>query len=325
MAKIKYYYDTETCRYERIKTTRLEFVLNTLGFLVVCAVFGVVFAGLYNRLFPTREVERLLKEKADLQLAHEILSTELAKTQQWVTELEERDNDIYRVLFEAEPIPLQVRQSASGGTQKFEELYKLNLTSHQMLISNLKKLETLKKRLYAQSKSYDEIVELAKRKNEMIASIPAIRPLSNKDLKSFASGFGMRIDPHYKTRRMHTGCDFSAPKGTPIYATGDGRVITAGWGGGYGKQVEIDHGFGYITKYAHMDKFNVIVGQKVKRGQKIGEVGNTGKSIAPHVHYEVIHNGNKIDPAHYFFSDITPQEYEEILKISSQENQALGY
>ncbi len=325
MAKIKYYYDTETCRYERIKTTQTEWLLNTLGFLVVCALFGVVFAAIYNRLFPTREVERLMKEKADLQFAHEVLSSELKKIQLWLTELEERDNDIYRVLFEVEPIPSHVRQAASGGSQKFEDLYKLNLSSQDLLISNLQRLEVLKKRLYVQTKSYDEIVELAKRKSEMLSAIPSIRPLSNKDLKSFASGFGMRIDPHYKTRRMHTGCDFSAPKGTPIYATGDGRVIKAGWGGGYGKEVEIDHGFGYVTKYAHMSEFSVIVGQRVKRGQKIGEVGNTGKSIAPHVHYEVIYNGTKVDPAHYFYSDITPDEYEELLKLSERENQALGY
>jgi murein DD-endopeptidase MepM/ murein hydrolase activator NlpD len=183
----------------------------------------------------------------------------------------------------------------------------------------------LEKELYIQTKSYDDIVRLAKNKSKMLASIPAIQPLTNKELTRMASGFGMRIHPIYKLKRMHTGVDLAAPKGTPIYATGDGVVrFTKRNPGGYGNEIQIDHGFGYETKYAHLERFEVKPGQKVKRGEVIGFVGTSGSSTAPHLHYEVIHNGNKVNPVHYFFQDLNAEEYEKILELAAVENQSLS-
>ena len=236
-------------------------------------------------------------------------------------DLQERDDNIYRVIFEAEPIPSTVREAGIGGVDRYSELE--GLSNGDIVIETAKKLDLIAKKAYIQSKSLDELENLAKRKEDMLRSIPAIQPISNSDLKRIASSFGMRIHPFYKVPKMHTGMDFTAPTGTDIYATGDGVVQKVDYSQrGYGNHVVIDHGFGYATLYAHMHSISVRPGQKVKRGSVIGQVGNTGMSVAPHLHYEVHKAGKQINPINYFFNDLTPEEYEKVIELSSLPTQS---
>ncbi|MFY0685570.1 MAG: M23 family metallopeptidase [Cyclobacteriaceae bacterium] len=325
MARIKYYYDTESCRYERIKVSTWDIIWNTLGFFTLSMIVALGFVYLYVVYFESPEEAQLRKENSELTLYYELLSNELEETNNVLASLQDRDDNIYRVIFGVDPIPEQVREAGTGGSNRYKELMDKGLEREELVAENLKRLDKLKKKMYIQTKSYDDIVELARSKETMMASLPAIQPVSNKDLKRFSSGFGYRIDPIHKIRRMHEGCDFSLEVGTPVYATGDGTIRwTRSSLSGYGRQIEIDHGFGYRTKYAHLDMFNVKKGQKVKRGDLIGYSGNSGKSTAPHLHYEVVLNGKKVNPIHYFNRDLSPEEYEEILRLSSIENQALG-
>lgn len=324
MAKIRYYYDTETCQYEPVKISRSEYITNIAGFAILATVLGITFATIYRTYFPSPKEAELLKENQELVLKYEFLNKELAQTNQMLAVLQERDDNIYRSIFEAEPIPMEIRKGGTGGTEKYKDFLDEKLKREDLIIGTLQKIDNIKKQMYIQTKSYDELMKLAQQKSKMIASMPAIMPLANKDLQTFASGFGYRIHPIYKVSKMHSGCDLTAPHGAPIYASGDGVVITAEFYGGYGNQVEIDHGFGYVTKYAHLSAFKCKKGQRVKRGQLIGYVGSTGTSVAPHLHYEVIKNGQKVDPVHYFFNDLSPQQYEEMINISSQNKQSLG-
>ncbi len=325
MARIKYYYDTETCKYERVKVGTWDIVLNLLGFLSVSVVIATIMVLVHNTYFESPKEAALKKENEELQLYYDILNQEMTDAQKMLEALQKRDDDIYRVINEAEPIPSTIREGGIGGTDRYKKLLEQGLEREELVLSTLQKIERLKKQMYIQTKSYDEIVALAKSKDKMYASIPAIQPITNKELTRLASGYGMRIDPIYKVRRMHTGVDFSATRGTPIYSTGDGVVkkVSTHYGG-YGKEVLIDHGYGYVTRYAHMSDFNVKKGQKVKRGECIGYVGSTGKSTAPHLHYEVIKNGKKVNPVHYFYNDLNEDEYQKILELSSIENQSLG-
>lgn len=325
MARIKYYYDTETCKYERVKATKSDIFLNALGFLFISLILsiGIVFA--YFSYFESPKEAMLRKENEELKFYYEILNQKIDENTDVLSSLSERDDNIYRTIFAADPIADNIRTGGSGGAERYKKLLDEGLEEEELIVGTMQKLDQIKKQMYIQTKSYDEIAELAKQKNEMLASTPAIQPISNKKLSRLASGFGIRIHPIYKVKKMHWGCDFTAPTGTPIYATGDGVVeLVEKKYGGYGKQVEIDHGFGYVTKYAHMSKFNVTKGQKVKRGEIIGYVGNTGTSTAPHLHYEVIYKGKKVNPVHYFFNDLDEAEYEEILELASRENQSLS-
>jgi murein DD-endopeptidase MepM/ murein hydrolase activator NlpD len=326
MARIKYYYDTETCKYERLRVSTWDIILNTLGFLFVSMIFGAGLVWGYLNYFESPKEAQLNKELEELTLYYQILDKEMDQTHQMLEALQYRDDNIYRIIFEAEPIPQSVRSVSGQGLNKYRSLLEMdNDKRKELLAIAFTKMENIKKQMYLQTKSYDELVNLAKNKTEMLACIPAIQPVRNKELTKLASGFGMRIHPIYKVKRMHTGVDFASPRGTPIYATGDGvvQVVTSNLGG-YGKEIEIDHGYGYVTKYAHLDGFNVKVGQKIKRGELIGYVGNTGSSTAPHLHYEVIYNGKKVDPVHYFYNDLSPGEYEKILELAGVENQSLS-
>ncbi|WP_224998001.1 M23 family metallopeptidase [Cesiribacter sp. SM1] len=325
MARIKYYYDTETCRYERIERSRWEMFLNTLGVLMVACVIAVGLVLFYMEFFDSPKEAILRKENEELKLYQEMVEKDLEQFAAMVEVLQDRDDNVYRVIFEAEPIPSTIRQAGVGGAERYKKLLEKGLSREDLILSNLKKIDQLKKQMYIQTKSYDEIERMAMNKEKMWASIPAIQPISNKELNRMASGFGMRVHPIYKVRRMHAGCDFSAPRGTPIYATGDGVVIKKeSHYGGYGNEVEIDHGYGYITKYAHLDSFKAKKGQKVKRGEVIGYVGNTGASTAPHLHYEVIKDGKKVNPMNFFFQELNAEEYEKMLELASRENQSLG-
>ncbi len=325
MARIKYYYDTETCKYERVKVSSWDIFLNSLGFLTVSLILALAILLGYNTYFDSPKEALLKKENEELSMYYDLLRKDMNETQDMLASLQNRDDQIYRVIFEAEPIPSSIREAGVGGSERYKEMIESDLEREELIVESFKKIDKLNKQMYIQTKSFDEIMKLAKNKEDLWAATPAIQPVSNKELKRLASGYGYRIDPMLKISKMHAGIDFSAERGTPIYVTGDGVVKSVRYDlGGYGKYVVVDHGFGYETLYGHMDSQNVKVGQKVKRGETIGFVGSTGKSTAPHVHYEVHVNGKATDPVHYFFKDLTPEEYEEILKLSSVENQSLG-
>ena len=245
----------------------------------------------------------------------------MSKIEVVLDDIQKRDDNIYRTIFEADPIPTSIRKQGFGGINRYKELE--GFSNSKIIIETSSKIDQLTKQLYLQSKSFDEIIDLTKDKLSMLASIPAIQPVSNKNLKRMASGYGYRIHPIYKTRKLHTGMDFSAKIGTEIYATGNGKISKVRRSKkGYGNYVEINHGYGYKTLYAHMSKSIVKKGQKVKRGEVIGYVGNTGTSVAPHLHYEVHKNGKKIDPVNFYYNDLSTEEYSKMLEISSQNNQS---
>jgi murein DD-endopeptidase MepM/ murein hydrolase activator NlpD len=324
MSKIKYYYDTETCKYERIRVSRWDVFLNVLGFVSLVLVAGVCLIIVFDTYFESPKATRLRKENEELEFYYEMLSKDMERANEMLESLQARDNHVYRTIFEAEPIPLSVRGAGIGGVERYKELLEDGLEREDLILQTQEKIDKLHRQLYIQTRSYDDLLKLAEDKNAMLAAIPAIQPVSNRELRRLASGFGMRVHPIYKVKMMHPGIDFSAPKGTPIYATGSGKVIKVRSSfTGYGKQVEIDHGFGYVTKYAHMSDFNIKVGQTVERGQCIGYVGNSGTSTAPHLHYEIIKDGEKVNPIHYFYQDITPEEYEVLVQLASIENQSL--
>ncbi|MFA0960538.1 M23 family metallopeptidase [Roseivirga sp. BDSF3-8] len=325
MARIKYYYDTETCRYERVKVSKWDTLLNGLGFLCLALILAVGLVWLYSLNFEMPKEAQLREENEELKLYYELVDEEMGKMRRMMAALQDRDDNVYRVIFEADPIPDAVRQAGTGGAQRYKELMEQDLSQGELMMKTFKKIDKLKKQMLIQTNSYDEINRMAEDKNIMLASIPAIQPVSNKELKRLASGYGMRIHPIYKTRRMHEGIDFSAPRGTPIYATGNGKVtVVRSNFSGYGKEVVIDHGYGYKTRYAHMESFNVRQGQEVKRGECIGYVGNTGSSTAPHCHYEVIKDNEHVNPVHYFFKELNSNEYDKILELASVENQSLS-
>lgn len=327
MARIKYIYNTETCQYERVTISAWDVTLNLLGFLTVSLIIAIGILLVFNRYFESPKEVMLRKENEELKLHYDILDKEMTDVQDMLQNLRDRDDNVYRMIFEADPIPSSVRIAGTGGSNKYKDLLDEDLIQEDLIVEDFKRLDRLKRQMYIQTKSYDELIDLALHKEEMLASIPAIQPIQNKELTRLASGFGMRIHPIYKIKKMHTGLDFSAPRGTPIYATGAGtvkRAVISYRKTGYGNQVEIDHGFGYVTKYAHMQMLAVKKGQKVKRGDLIGYVGSTGGSTAPHCHYEIIKDGKKIDPIQYIIQDVTDEEYQKLLELASRENQSLG-
>lgn len=325
MAKVKYFYDPRTLSYRKIERTWRHRLRDMGVFLLTAGMFAFVFYVIADNLIDSPKEKRLKRELDNMALQYEIMSERMDQVSTVLNDMQYRDDNIYRVIFEADPIPSEVRKAGFGGANRYKNLE--GFGNSDLIIDNRKKLDVLTKQLYVQSKSFDEVLEMAKNKDKMLQSIPAIQPVANKDLRRMASGYGYRIHPIYKVRKLHTGMDFSAPTGTPIYATGDG-VISRDRGNdkvgghGYGRYVVIDHGYGYKTLYGHMSKIEVKPGQKVKRGDVIGYVGNTGASTAPHLHYEVIKNGNKINPINFYYNDLTPQQFEEMLQISSGTNQS---
>lgn len=319
MSKVKYKYNPETLSYDRVETGFKYYLGKAFSFTVSSAFMGLVFFFLYSNIFESPREIKLERENVKLLSQYEIMASKLDQALDVLDDIQQRDENVYRVIFEADSIPNAVRRAGFGGVNRYR--YLEDLDNAELVISTAKKLDGVMKQLYVQSRSFDEIIDLAQRKEEMIRCVPAIQPISNKDLKRTASGWGMRLDPIYKTNKFHEGLDFSAPIGTEIYVTGDGVVKTVHKSAiGYGNYVEVDHGFGYTTLYAHMSEFKVRVGQKVKRGEVIGFVGNTGKSTGPHLHYEVRIKGKAVNPTHYFFQDLTPEEYEEMIRISSNSN-----
>ncbi len=324
MSKIKYYYDTETCRYERVRISRWDVFVNALGFLSLVLVAGICLVIIFDNYFESPRAARLKKENEELQFYYDMLSKDMSRANEMLLSLQERDNNVYRTIFEAEPIPLSVRNAGAGGVERYRDLLESGLEREEMIVSTFGKIDNLNRQLYIQTKSYDDLLGRAENKANMLAALPAIQPVSNKELRRLASGFGMRVHPIYKVKMMHPGVDFSAPQGTPVYATGGGKVSVIKTNfAGYGNQVIIDHGFGYQTRYAHLQDFNVKLGQTIERGQCVGYVGNTGTSTAPHLHYEVFRDNERVNPVHYFYQDINAEEYEILLQLASIENQSL--
>ena len=325
MGKQKYYYNTETCKFEKVKKTKKEQFLNITGFLTLILLTSTGLVSIYDAYFESPKIIQLKKENSELQTHYEILNKEVNIAYKMLENLEQRDDNIYRIIFESEPIPKSVRKVGIGGINRYKDLLDGNLEREDLLVDNYAKIDELKRKLYIQTKSYDDLYSMAINKEELVAAIPAIQPVSNKDLKRVSSGYGPRIDPFLKVKRMHYGQDFSLPIGTPVYATADGKAVVVKTSfGGLGKHIYLDHGNGYKTVYAHLDEFKIKRSQKVKRGELIAYSGNSGRSTAPHLHYEVHKNGKKINPIHFFFNDLTPNEYEEVIKLASVENQALG-
>ncbi len=322
MAKTHYQLNRETLYYEKVTLPAHKRVLMWLGRILATLVWGGVVAFIVIQFIGSPKEMRLQKENADLLAEYNILNMEIDRLGTVIQELENRDDNIYRVIFEAEPIASTIRHAGSGGSSKYSELRGLN--NSELLISTNLKLDELKKATYIQSKSYDEIEEMLTNKIDMLASIPAILPVSLKGNKvSRTSGYGYRIHPIYKTNKLHTGIDFAGPTGTPIYATGNGKVTKADYNSGYGKHVVIDHGYSYKTHYAHMSAYTVKVGQEVKRGDLIGFIGSTGQSTGPHCHYEVLKNDVPVNPINYFFNDLTPDEYEELVNAVGEGGQSM--
>ncbi len=300
-----------------------DIFINVLGlfFLGVIVAIGLLFV--YFKYFDSPKEALLKKENEELLFKYQILNSRLEKIDNMLTVLEEKDDNIYRVIFEAEPISPSIREAGVGGVEKYKDILDEELIQEELVISTFKTIDLLKKKMYIQTKSYDEIMALANDKEKLLNATPAIQPISNKELTRLSSGYGMRIHPVFKKRMMHWGCDYSAQSGTPVYATADGVVkVAKRSSGGFGNRIVIDHGFGYETLYGHLQNFDVRRGQKVKRGEQIGTVGSSGRSTAPHLHYEVHYKKKRINPVHFFFRDLTADEYEKVVKIASEENQS---
>jgi murein DD-endopeptidase MepM/ murein hydrolase activator NlpD len=322
MAKVKYYYDSETLSYRKIQLRKRDKISKTAMFLLASSLSGALMVLIMSQFVESPKQKVLNRELQNMKLHYELLDKKMLQAREVLEGIQHRDNDIYRVYFEANPIPDEQRKAGFGGVDRYKSLEGFN--NSEMIKDATKNLDILSKQLYVQSKSLDEIIEMASDKEKLLAAVPAIQPVSKEDLTRMASGYGWRQDPFTKARKMHFGMDFTSPRGTPIYATGNGKVIRAdNRATGFGKHVRIDHGFGYVTLYAHMSKYNVKRGKKVKRGDVIGYVGSTGRSQAPHLHYEVRYNKRKINPINFYYGDLSPKEFKEMLKIASQEGQSL--
>ena len=324
MSKTKYYFDSDNLEFVPIKNTLGNRIYRLSLFLISSVIFGAfITVILFNTDFvntPTEIVQEREIDNYELQL--KVLNKKLEQVESTLANIEKRDNNLYRAYFEASPIPEDQRKAGFGGINRYD--YLEGFESSDLIVNTTERLDILTKELVIQSKSLDEIELLAKNKESLLSSIPSIQPVKSSDLRRMASGYGYRIDPFTKARRMHFGMDFSAKRGTPIYATGDGTVSRAdSRAAGFGKHVRIDHGFGYVTIYAHMDRYLVVKGDKIKRGDLIGYVGSSGRSVAPHLHYEIVKDGVKINPINFYSGSLSPAEFEELVKVASQENQSL--
>ncbi len=324
MSKVKYYYDSENLAYRKIKTKKRKKFGYIVLFLLSSALFGTLsFVVLLNTPYFETPKDRFQAREIDhLKLRYAILNKKIDQMDEVMASIEDRDNNLYRIYFNTAPISDEKRKSSFGGTNRYKELEGYN--NSELVINTANRVDVLTNQLVTQSKSLDEILKLAKAKENLLAAIPAIQPVRNENLKRMASGFGYRNDPFTKVRKMHEGMDFTAKTGTPIFATGDGVIQKADNSlSGYGNHIEIRHGYGYKTLYAHLSKYKARRGQRVKRGDIIGYIGSTGRSEAPHLHYEVHKNGKVVNPLNFYYGNISAAEYVAISKIANQENQSL--
>ena len=320
-AKKKYKINPETLALEQVEHDLRYWIRQTGIYILAGIVLGILFLFLFLTFFPSPREKQLLREKEAMQSQLEILNQQVDQMQIVMTDLQQRDDNLYRVLFGAEPIPLSIRQGTQQKISYYEQI--AQMTNSQLSSDLTLKVDVLEKEMYVQAKSYDEVLEMAKTQEIRMENIPAIQPVMNKDLKRVASGYGMRVDPVYHVRKFHQGMDFTAPTGTEVFATGNATVKFSGWKQGYGNTVILDHGFGYETLYAHLFKSLVRKGQKVRRSDIIALVGNTGKSTGPHLHYEVRLNSKPVDPRNYYFYDLSPEEYDQMIQLSNNFGQML--
>lgn len=322
MAKVKYYYDSETLSYRRIKRKKTTTFKYATVFLTAAALFGFLAFFIASQYIESPKERQMARELQNMELQYELLNKRMDDAIAALENVEERDNAIYRLYFEANPIPIEQRRAGFGGINRYKKYE--GFDNSKLIAESNKRLDILEKAIVVQSKSLDEIAKLAADKEKFLEAIPAIQPISNENMTRMASGYGYRTDPFTKVRKFHFGMDFTAPRGTPIYASGDGVVKRADNAStGYGNHIRIDHGYGYISLYAHMYKFNVKVNQRVKRGDLIGFVGSTGRSEAPHLHYEIFKDGERINPINFYYGNLSAEEYDILLRKASLENQSL--
>jgi len=320
MPKTKYKFNHETLSFDKIRLGIRQLLLRLFAYFVGSLFLAGVYGFIFAFIFDSPREKALKREIEQLTLQYELMNKEMENVEKVLGHLEETDDNLYRTIFEAEPVPASYREGGIGGVNRYAELE--GFSNSDLIIETATRLDKIRKKIYVQSESFDQLIALSKEKEVMLSSIPAIQPLSNKDLKRTASGFGYRIHPIYKISKFHAGMDFTAPTGTDVYATGNGVISEVkSERRELGNHIIIDHGYGYQTIYAHLDHFNVRVGQKVKRGDIIAFVGCTGLSTAPHLHYEVKINGLNVDPALYYFNDLTPDEYDNMIEIANKSGQ----
>lgn len=321
MGRTKYKFNPDSLSFDKIRLGAKDLFLRALAFFIGSLLIAVVYWFIFALFIDSPKEKALKREIAQLTLQYEMIDREMGNLEKVIEHLEETDDNLYRTIFEAEPIPATLREGGVGGINRYDQME--GFANSRIVIETASRLDKLRKKVYIQSKSFDDLISLAVEKEDMLRSIPAIMPISTRDLTRVASGFGLRIHPLYKITKFHAGMDFTAPSGTEIYATGDGTVAKVSSSKrGMGNHIIIDHGFGYTSIYAHLDSFNVRAGQKVHRGDVIGFVGNTGMSIAPHLHYEIKLNGTNVDPVNYYFNDLSPHEYELMVEIASKTGQS---
>ncbi|MCM4155275.1 M23 family metallopeptidase [Gramella sp. AN32] len=324
MSKVKYFYDSETLSYKKIERKKGRKLGITLLGITGCFLGGFILLLIYLNIpqIQTPQEKALKRELHNIQMQYGLLNKKMDQIQDVMANIEDRDNNIYRLYFEANPIPEEQRMAGFGGINRYKDLE--GFDNSKLITETTKRMDILTKRLVVQSRSLDEITELAREKGKLLQAIPAIQPVNNQDLSRIASGYGWRNDPFTKVRKFHYGMDFTAPRGTPVYATGDGKVARAdNRSTGYGNHIRIDHGYGYTSLYGHLYKYNVRRGQSVKRGDVIGYVGSTGRSEAPHLHYEIFKDDERINPINFYYGNLSADEFSQVLEKAERENQSL--
>lgn len=321
MPPTKYKFDPDSLSFDKIRIGIKKLLLRFLAYFIGSLMIALIYWALFASFFESPKEKALKREVEQMTIQYDLIHREMASVETVLEDLQKTDDNLYRSIFEAEPIPAEQRDGGIGGVNRYEALEGYN--NSNLVIETASRLDKIRKKMSVQSRSFDQLINLAKDKGEMLRSVPAIIPVSNKDLTRTASGYGWRIHPIYKISKFHYGMDFTAPLGTEVYATGNGTVVGMVTSQrGLGKHIIIDHGFGYSSTYAHLSNFNVRVGQKVQRGDIIGYVGNTGTSVANHLHYEIKLNGQNVDPVNYYFEDLNSEEYERMVEIASKTGQS---
>jgi murein DD-endopeptidase MepM/ murein hydrolase activator NlpD len=321
MTPTKYKFDPDSLSFDKIRLGIKALLLRILAYFIGSLIFALIYWIIFASFFDSPKEKALKREVEQMTIQYDLIHREMSNVENVLEDLQKTDDNLYRTIFEAEPIPSEQREGGIGGVNRYEALEGYN--NSNLVIETATRLDKIRKKVYVQSKSYDELIKMAENKGDMLKSVPAIIPISNKDLTRTASGFGWRIHPYYKISKFHYGMDFTAPAGTDVYATGNGTVVDVSSSQrGLGKHITIDHGFGYTSTYAHLSNFNVRVGQRVQRGDIIGYVGSTGMSVANHLHYEIKLNGVNVDPVNYYFEDLSSAEYEKMIEIASKTGQS---
>lgn len=321
MRRIKYKFNPDSLSFDKIRLGVKALLLRLLAYSTASVIIAIIYWVIFASFFDSPKEKALKREVAQLIIQYDLIHMEMSNIEKVLDDLQKTDDNLYRTIFEAEPIPASLRQGGVGGVVRYKELE--GYSNSRLVLETAARLDKIRKKVYVQSISFNDLITLAKEKEEMMRCIPAILPISNKDLARTASGYGLRIHPYYKITKFHYGMDFTAPSGTDIYATGNGVVAEVlSSKRGLGNNIIINHGFGYVSIYAHLERFNVRSGQKVKRGDIIGFVGSTGMSLAPHLHYEIKINGLNVDPVNYYFNDLTAEDYEKIIEIASKTGQS---